>query len=196
MKNILIPEILCQPNIPKPLHGLAPRTIMGQEWWDIERNKAYASTDYHCTVCGVHKRDAKKHQWLEAHEFWDIDYSTGICEIKKIIPLCHYCHSFIHSGRLSMIMGTDKSKKEVAEILEHGFKILSENNLKCFPSTLKLAEYINCKTFGVKSYTLPKHETKWEDYVLKFNGKIFKSKFKNYNEWLIYYNRIVGGDSG
>ena len=140
------PEILTQPNIPKPLHGLAPRTIMGQEWWDTERQKAYASTDYHCVACGVPKSEAKKFHWLEAHEYWKFDYRKGTAEVISIEPLCHYCHNFIHSGRLAMIMGKEKSVEEAEDILEHGFKLLAENKLQCFPFTLDLAKSIGANS--------------------------------------------------
>ena len=183
----LKPEILCHPNIPKPLHGVAPREIMGKEWWENERQRVYSSTNYHCIACGVHKSKAKKHKWLEAHEFWNIDYMTGICEITSIEPLCHYCHKFIHSGRLYMIIGKEKSEIEVKEILEHGFKILSDNNLKCFPFTLSLGLSIGCNTFNVQSYIIKTNDIKWSEWKLIWNGKEYKSKFNSQQEWSNYY---------
>jgi hypothetical protein len=184
----LKPEILTHPHIPKPLHGIAPREIMGRKWWDNARKIAYTSTNYHCVACGVAKEKAKKHKWLEAHEFWKIDYQNGICEIISIEPLCHYCHNFIHSGRLSMIIDKEKSKQEVKEILEHGLKILSDANLECFPFTLELANELGCKTFGVKPYLLNLNKNlQWGDWKLIWNGNEYKSKFKSEQEWRNFY---------
>lgn len=190
----LKPEILSHPNIPKPLHGIAPRTIMGQKWWDKTRKEVYATADYHCIACGVYKEVARGHAWLEAHEYWDIDYSKGEAKVESIEPLCHYCHNFIHSGRLTNILGGEKSEDEVKEILEHGFKILSENKLSCFPGTLELAKSIKAKTYGVKSYDIPESGVGWNDWKLIFNGEEYKSQFENYEAWQEYYdNKNKGG---
>lgn len=32
----LKPEILCQPNVPTPLHGMAPRVVFGESWWNMK----------------------------------------------------------------------------------------------------------------------------------------------------------------
>lgn len=182
------PEILTHPNIPKPLHGLNPRTLLGKDWWDMTREAAQVRTGYKCACCGVPKHRARKHQWLEGHEYFDIDYQTGVCEVISIEPLCHYCHNFIHSGRLSVIIGKEKTKSEAIDILEHGFNILNENNLECFPFTLDLANSLGADTFGVQSYSLAiNKELKWTDYVLILNGKEYKSKFKNETEWRNQY---------
>jgi len=181
------PEILTHPNIPKPLHGIAPREIKGQDWWKETRTKAYQSTQYCCSACGVHVSEAKGQQWLEAHEYWKIDYEKGICEVISIEPLCHYCHNFIHSGRLRMITGKSKSYNETKAILQHGFKILADNKLKCFPPTLDFAYEIGANTYGVEAYEIPDCNIEWSDWKLIFEGEEYHSKFKNYDEWKEYY---------
>ena len=184
IKLELHPEILMHPNIPKPLHEVNPRNIMGQAKWDIVRQDAYASTDYHCIACGVHKSEAKGHQWLEAHEFYNIDYSAGRVEVDRIIPLCHYCHNFIHSGRLHMVTGKEKTEEEVIEILKHGFKILSDNNLSAFHFTVHLAHELDVDTLGVVPTITPDGETPaWEDWRLIWEGKEYPPKYKTYEEW-------------
>lgn len=189
-KGKLYPEILMHPNIPKPLHEVNPRNIMGQTKWDIVRREAYASTDYHCIACGVHKSEAKVHQWLEAHEFYNIDYQAGRVEIEKIIPLCHFCHNFIHSGRLYMVMGEEKDESEVIEILEHGFKILKDNDLPAFFGTLHVAEQVGANTFGVSAATQPHGEVPaWEDWRLVYNGVEYPPKYKTYAEWKRRFTR-------
>jgi hypothetical protein len=187
----LRPEILTHPNIPKPLHGLSPRTIKGQIWWDTTREEIYKSTDYHCIACGIEKLKAKKNKWLEAHEFWNINYQTGICKVESIVPLCHYCHNFIHSGRLAMIINKEKSEAEVIEILEHGFSILKKNKLKAFMPTIKLAEEIGARTFNVKGYTPNiNNKLKWSDFILVFEDVEYKSKFGSIKDWKNFYDKI------
>lgn len=187
---MLKPEILTHPNIPKPLHGLSPRTIMGEQWWNTTRQQVYKSTEYHCIACGVHKKDAKKYNWLEAHEYWEINYDNGICKVISLEPLCHYCHNFIHSGRLHMIMGKEKSKNEVMEILEHGLKILFKNNLKCFPFTHKFATDLGCYTNNIDPYIIKINPNlSWNEWVLIFEGKEYRSKFKSYEEWKLFYSK-------
>jgi len=169
------------------LHGVNPRTIMGQTWWDKKRKETYERYDFHCIACGVHKSEAKKHKWLEAHEFWKIDYNRGTCEISSIEPLCHYCHNFIHSGRLENIMDKHKSVEEVKDILEHGLSILSYFKLKCFPGTLSLAKRLGCHTYYVEPYDLPKKKIRWSTWRLLFEGKEYRSNFKNEDEWFVFY---------
>jgi len=177
------PEILMHPNIPKPLHEVNPRSIMGQDKWDILRQEVYKSTDYHCIACGVPKSEAKLHQWLEAHEYYDIDYKKGRVKIKSIEPLCHYCHNFIHSGRMAMIIGKEKTEEEVIEILEHGFKVLADSKLECFSFTWHLATKLGAKTYNVEPYKQTSDFADWDKWRLVWEGKEYPPKFKTYEEW-------------
>ena len=183
----LKPKLLQHPNIPKPLHGLAPRVVKGQEWWDVVRQEAYASTNYHCLACGVHKTEAKYHQWLEAHEDYNMDYKNGIMTIKEIIPLCHSCHNFIHSGRLSMTAKTYPGK--IADILEHGIKILEANDLAAWDYTLAIADKYNVK-YTCKSINSEEIDfcTDWNAWHLILEEEKHYSKFKDYDEWREYYS--------
>ena len=87
-------HILLHPNIPKPLHGVNPRSLMNDKWWDDQRHKAYRVKDFHCHSCGIHKLVAKEKQWLEAHEIYEINYEQGTATFKEIVALCHYCHNY------------------------------------------------------------------------------------------------------
>jgi hypothetical protein len=182
----LIPQILTHPNIPKPLHGLNPRNVLGKDWWDTERRKAQAKYLYRCAACGTTKSNAKKHKWLEGHEFFNINYGTGLCEVVEIVPLCHYCHNFIHSGRLSQIAGAEKTVYEVKDILSHGLSILEANNLQAFPGTIDLANSLGVYT-KVKPYSLPNSNVEWEDWTLRIGSQDFKSNIDSFSKWQQVY---------
>lgn len=187
--DLLEPEVLMHPNIPKPLHEVNPRNIMGRVAWDELRQEVYASLAYHCIACGVHKSEAKGPKWLEAHEFYHIDYEKARVEIEKIIPLCHYCHAFIHSGRLKMVIQTPADQQEAVDILEHGFEILADNNLKAFYPTILFAQELNANTFGVQEYHIKSEPTKWEDWRLVWEGKEYPPKFETYEAWQKHFGR-------
>lgn len=181
-------EILTHPQIPKPLHGLNPRTIKGKEWWDRMRFEAYRLQDQRCCACGVHKSNAKGPKWLEAHEYYDIDYVRGVVTCTDIVGLCHYCHNFIHSGRLSMIIGKEKSTQEVKDILQHGFDVLRGTGLQCFPFTMDFAHDLGVRTWDVDAYDIPISTVPWEDWRLLLDGELYKPLFNSHDEWRKHYS--------
>ena len=167
----LEPELLCHPNIPKPLHGVSPRTMLGKDWWDEKRQEAYAERDYHCYACGVHKKDAEHHKWLEAHEDYDINYKTGEVKLKRIVALCHSCHSYIHSGLLNIRLKKGEiSPEKHKHILTRGDNILEKADLSPWNP--------DCGEFA-----------EWGKWHLLIDGKKYYSKFKDFNEWLNHYGR-------
>lgn len=159
-------EVLLQPQIPKPMHGLAPRTVLGDKWWTKEKDKACRSTDQHCIACGVYKYNAAYHPWLEAHEQYEISYVLGWMKYLSAIPLCYSCHNFIHCGRMNALL--DKGEITLTKhnaIMDHGNRVLESAGL-----------------VKPEPYTGPC--AAWSCWVLIVNGLEYPPKYQNYAEWL------------
>ena len=188
------PILLFHPNIPKPLHGLAPRTILGQYWWKETKTKAKAELDNHCWTCGVHSSEAKYHQWLEAHECYSIDYSIGRVEYVGTCALCHSCHNYIHDGRMKMLSQKDLdwlTKEE--EILKHGNKLikkyLKSQKIKYTVGKESTNSVHLHELYPVKSNKISwsGNGANWDDYHLVIFGKRYERKHKTYEDWLNFY---------
>jgi len=177
------PEILLHPNIPKPLHGVTPRSILGKKWWDKTRKEAYESTAFRCKSCGVWKLDAKGRKWLEGHEQYDIDYAKGTATYLETVPLCHYCHNYIHDGRLSSLLqiGEVHQSKYVA-IIQHGDDVLWKAKLTR-PSQKDREE-------GMTKMLINGLVAPWQDWRLHLFGKEYPPKFKSEAQW----KKVVGGN--
>ena len=161
------PEVLLQNNTVKPLHRVVPRIILGREWWDQTRQAAYEATNFHCIACGVPKRLAKWHQWLEGHEVYRINYRKGRMTYIETVALCHSCHNFIHDGRLRALV--DKAEitwEKYNSIMNHGMAVLEE-----------------AKLMKPRPYKGP--IARWEDWRLALFGKEYPPVFANYKEWLV-----------
>ena len=159
------PEILLHPNVPKPLHHVNPRSILGKEWWDIQRQKAYKKNNYCCWACGIHKSEAKYHQWLEAHEHYDINYETGCVKLKEIVALCHSCHNSIHDGRMAMLLRRGEiTNEKYINILNH-----------------KIDLFIKYEIYE-KSEEITK-SAKWKDWHLFLNGEKYYTPYEDINDW-------------
>lgn len=177
------PALLTHPHIPKPLHGVAPRTVLGEVWWEKEKARARHAARSRCQACGEFSGN------LEAHETYGTDYKTGVAKYLKTVMLCHSCHNFIHSGRLEMIAGKEKTIEEVKAILAHGFRILAAANrtegrkLKAFPATCELADALQVKRHGVRASKLPDSTVPWEAWRLEINNKRFAPVFPTYGAW-------------
>lgn len=166
------PEILLHPQIPKPLHGLNPRTLKGDRWWNEQRRAAYERSRYRCNACGVHKLVAKYHMWLEAHELYAIDYALGRMEMREIVALCHACHNYIHAGRMEALVRDGKMADERRrEILDHGDAVLKK-------AGLKKPKPIDESTTRVAP---------WAKWHLVLDGKVYPTRFKDIGAWAQHY---------
>lgn len=164
------PDLLLHPNIPKPLHGVNPRSIKGDAWWDKTRKEVYKKNNNCCFACGVHRYDAKYHQWLEAHESYEINYETGEVKLIEIVALCHSCHNYIHDGRMKAQVAANGLIEidKFNDIIEHGNRLVA--NIEPMP----VFEGIIAD---------------WNEWHLVFEGKKYYSRFKSYSDWSAHYGR-------
>ena len=178
MKGRPFPDysILLHPQIPKPLHLLNPRTIFGQGWWDSQRQIAYAKHNYCCHACGIHKSLAEYYHWLEAHEFYSIDYTTGKAEFIDLVALCHACHNFIHEGRMQILMEKGElEKSKYKNIIKMGKNLLKAHNIK------------DTRTHDINKLYEQGKLYRWANWHLIINKKNYGQRFKTYKEWAKYW---------
>lgn len=180
------PHLLLHPNIPKPLHGMNPRTLKGQEWWDEQRQIAYAKNNYHCWACGVHKSQAKYHQWLEAHECYEIDYKRGFARMKLIVALCHACHNAIHDGRMQMMLqqGTMNAQK-FHDIMKHSREVKARIDYNRWPRELLFLR----KTYQryLSATDSNSNMAPWHKWYLMLEGQKYKTRFPSFEAWKAHY---------
>ena len=89
----------------------------------------------------------------------------------RAVPLCHYCHNYIHSGRLQAL----RDKEEIPaslydEIIQHGDRLLQRWGLTKPPT-----------------YNGPM--AAWGTWRLVLNGKLYPPKFKTLKEWEKEFSR-------
>lgn len=178
IQKTLKPQLLGQANIPKPLHGINPRTIMGASKWAKHRQVIVQNNPY-CKGCGA------ANCILDLHEDYEIDYNNCIMKIRDYVPLCKSCHSFIHSGLLRVFISNKTVSVESAKnILTHGFGICSTNNISVFIGTVELAKQLNMPTSSIRSWT-PKMQDNWTAWKLLYEGKEYQGM--SYQQWKSKY---------
>jgi len=175
------PELLRHPQIPKPLHEVNPRNILGEDWWNQQREIAYAGNNQCCWACGDSRAHAKGGTWLEAHEAYTIDQQKGRARLDEIVALCNYCHSFIHIGRMdAMVAAGEMSQLEFAMRTEHGIMILRNAGLRPLDATRQILD----PTFIPAPL---EHSAPWGAWRLVIGTKQYPPKYATYEEWLRAY---------
>lgn len=171
------PELLLHPQIPRPMHGVSPRNIMGQDWWDEQRRAVYAGNNHCCWACGD---DGP----LEAHECYDVDYERARMTFKEVVALCSDCHTFIHLGRAGSLVGSGKmTEREFKRIVRTKYLWLKKHNLlpgwQFYLTLSSLSKsYIISKPQWLKrilaeGLTIPRPvypQQPWETWRMVFNG--------------------------
>lgn len=197
----LYPNLLFHPNIPKPLHGMAPRLYLGKEWWDRTKGTAKEKLNQHCWACGVHKTAAKYHGWLEAHECYSIDYAIGRVEYVGTCALCHSCHNYIHDGRmLILVQKGEFPLKKYLDILDHGNAILerfvTEQGQKwlggknAFEPELLVENYPFFAFFDKNlKWSGMGEAPSWDEYHMIINGEKYSPIHRSFEDWKRYYSK-------
>lgn len=178
LQNVWVPKpdlLLCG-NVPKPLHRMPPRVIYGESWWNKTRQAAYRSTNFHCLACGVSKYEAHYHKWLEGHELYKIDYQAGLMTYLETVPLCHFCHNYIHSGRLlALLRKGEIHHHKYAAILKHGDSILAKAGLQKMSQADMEREFLKLESQGKIA--------SWKQWRLVLDGRKYAPKYKSLEEW-------------
>lgn len=188
--KFLMPHLLTHHQIPRALSGVAPRNIMGNEWWDTERRKAYAGNDYHCWACGEATR-------LEAHEVYHIIYSLGKMFFIGVAALCPDCHSFIHCGRLARLLREGSLPlREYKRVMLRGHKLLKKASLSpswSFRASLAMSitefPFTNRKwvtellKYITREANKPPKQAPWGVWRMVFQNKEYPSRYASMRQY-------------
>ena len=123
--------IIAMPNVPAPLHGQAPRTLLGKSTWDHMRKYCYYNAGYKSQISGEDLDGTTNDKKCNAHELYSYDYVHGKAYFERAVCISPVEHNFIHSGRmLTMYKQGDPltTAERVLEGLEHGFEQIKKYN--------------------------------------------------------------------
>lgn len=192
--------LIAMPNLPKPTHALAPRTLLGASTWNHMRKACYYDADNTCEICGD-KPENLRHR--HAHEVYEIDYEKGEVRFVRAFCICALDHlGCIHTGRAITLFkqGNPLYPKEfLLEGAEKAFTIISSYNrdhpaadLRAYSTFL---EYLKCdelrepmekliEKYDMKFYQEdPKKMAKWSDWKLIIGNREFPTPYANQKEW-------------
>lgn len=198
--------LLVMPNVPLPLHLLAPRTIMGSYEWGKIRKQCYEDAGDICEICGI-KLGSKlgEPNMHQAHELYTYDYKTYTAEFIRPIVICPRCHNFTHSGRaLTCYLNHEPlwDKTYMLGLAEHGFGLVHNWNklhpddepLRVYetyldwlkePSLhddlLDLIRHYEIEFYGAKNRS--DWENAWGKWKLIYNGTEYYSPYNSREEW-------------
>lgn len=190
--------LLTMPNVPRPLHGLPPRKIMGATAWNRVRKRCYFNAGYKCEICGV---DPPKGQ-LHSHELYSYDWLEGTGKFERCIAICKKDHDFIHSGRLITMYKNGNMlypKSYVLDVVEKGFKLIHDYNVEhrnqkplraycTFLEFLKVPELEQdmrrlIEKYEIKFYKEPKRFARWDKWRLVFGTKEYPTPYESQADW-------------
>ena len=122
--------ILTQSILPLSIHGVNPRTIMGDCKWNKIKKEKQKIADHHCMCCGEYVEHVPGN-YLECHELYDVDLEKREFIFKDVVCICKKCHQFIHFARTwKLVEKGELTLEYYNEIMERGKNLLTINGLK------------------------------------------------------------------
>lgn len=192
--------LVAMPNIPRPLHGVNPRTILGASTWNHMRKGCYYRANDTCQICGYHPENLRRRH---GHEVYDIDYAHGTATFKGVFCLCSLCHlGCIHTGRALTLWKKGNPLYPTEFLLqgaEHAFKLINEYNqdnpgadLRAYSTFLdylkheelrpKMEELI--EKYDIKFYTEVDNMVEWGDWKLIIGDREYHTPYETEQDWV------------
>ena len=192
--------LIAMPNLPRPTHALAPRTLLGTGTWNHIRKACYAEANNTCEICGD-KPENLRHR--HAHEVYEIDYEKGTVKFVRAFCICALDHlACIHTGRAITLYKQNNPlypKEFLLEGAEKAFKTIAEYN-KDYPEAdlrayVTFLEYLKCdelkepmeeliKKYNIKFYMEDtKKMAKWKEWKLIIGDQEYPTPYKDEDAW-------------
>lgn len=191
--------LIAMPNIPRPCHSLAPRTVLGATEWNKMRKECYERANDTCEICGECPEDKRKRH---AHECYLIDYEKGTCTFVGVFCICALDHlGAIHTGRAITLYSKNSplvTKEFLLEGAEKAFSLIHAYNKEHNADVRLYSTYIEylkhdelrepmlelIKKYDVKFYSEdPKKIAPWGEWRLILDGEEYPTPYKNEKEW-------------
>lgn len=195
--------ILTMPNVPSPLHGCAPRTLLGKTTWDHMRKYCYYNANYKSQVSGEDLDGSSNDKRCNAHELYSYDYVHGKAYFERAVCISPIEHNFIHSGRMLTMYKKGNplmSKEYLLRVVENGFREIYEWN-KAHPKSKQLRAYATLADYAstpgiadevselIEKYDIKfyvedyDYSAKWSEWSLTIGKKEYPTPYKNQKEW-------------
>lgn len=192
--------LIAMPNIPKPLHSVAPRTVLGPTEWDKMRKACYEAANDTCEICGERPNNLRARH---GHEVYEIDYEKGISRFVRVFCVCYLDHlGAIHTGR-AITLWKGKNPLYPTEFLlagaEKAFTIISSYNhdhpeadLRAYSTFIEYLKYDELREpmleligkHNIKFYMEdPKKVAPWGQWKLIIGDEEYPTPYKNEKEW-------------
>lgn len=200
--------ILSMPNVPAPMFGCAPRTVLGAKTWERMRKQCYADAEYKCEVCGY---DVSAPYEKQAHELYELDYENRKMIFKRVVCLCrrHHINPGVHTGRAltmfknhNVLMPKEKLLEGTEDIFKHVYEYNKEHPdepLRLFATYLDflkvpaMAEEAQAliEKYDIKFYKPskdPESKKHWDEWRLVIGDKEYPPQYKSLED---FENRVA-----